>query len=589
LINCGRVIIIPADIRGYFINAASAFKARLNASVLSGLLTYILRLLVFCASAGAALKLLVIDELSMDNLALPGNVLAQLDIYHSLFYAMLPIAAFLLLCPRFVNRRIGRAALCVAVIGLGAFSCALIAVAPHITRIFNRADPWIFISGAYVGLNVAGLVLFHMGARWNAGVRASFMRALFLGDVLLPMVLWAAYRDRYGRLFLLLRPIPVALVCMAPILPYLLFPSISESCSVKETRSVQMIRLGDKLPGNYYQVLADPAGGALILTAFEDDAIIRLNPDKPGEYSVRHIEGMGNQMQVLGLDPDAGSLMFAAPAKGATYVLDAGTLEVKRAQPMDRIFPDMEYCRTLWEPGRGILDVVCVDKMLALSADGGTVLARHHTHMNSGAAIDPVRGEVHVVDWSQRALTAFDIETHKPNRRLSIPAMSGGLAIDRASDRAYLTNPICGSLLVIDLESYSILDEAAVFPGVRFAAIDHERRRLLLSGFAPILEIRSLDDLSLIDRLYIPPNVTWMVVEPSGGRAFFTPHDEGVWSVDLQVVEEGSGRTKLNNIDPFYCLNSMLGRFLARNMGILVEVPRQEMTASDIFSVPNCP
>ncbi|MCZ7583456.1 MAG: hypothetical protein M5R36_09055 [Deltaproteobacteria bacterium] len=202
--------------------------------------------------------------------------------------------------------------------------------------------------------------------------------------------------------------------------------------------------------------------------------------------------------------------------------------------------------RTLWEATAGIhFFFNFVYYAGQLSAEGDRILADFTpSELYAGASdgvIDAERGLVHWVTWTKK-LAAWDAEKLTVVRSIDLPTTPDRIVFDKKHGRLILTLPLLGELWVVDPEDYRVVERVETFFGARALALDERRDRLYIAGLTPYLEIRSLDDFSLIDRPVVPAWTHWITVDPNRYRVFLTTAAAGLCEIDLNLLEADPAR-----------------------------------------------
>ena len=111
------------------------------------------------------------------------------------------------------------------------------------------------------------------------------------------------------------------------------------------------------------------------------------------------------------------------------------------------------------------------------------------------------------------------------------------MTIDIDSDRLFVACPVAGQVLVVNLNTYKIEQTIQAFPGVRIVELDKERKWMLLAGFVPYIEIRSMDDYALVNRFSCPHWARWIDIDSAGNTAYVTSEMKyGPWTYRPQMI-----------------------------------------------------
>ncbi|MDP8255560.1 MAG: hypothetical protein P9M14_07425 [Candidatus Alcyoniella australis] len=508
------------------------------------------------------------------------NLLGQLDIYCSLFYVALPVFALLVLTPSrgSSNSRAGISFTAALIISVAA--TWLLAAAPFRTRPEIPHGGWPLVAAFYVGANLFFLIGCRASARICDMLYSAARRAVLIADLLLPMLVWSAYR-RQGPWYLSpARLLPAGLLCIVPLLPWLATP-----LDVITDRPQADPQLRQIWQQGCYQVLCDPADGSLILAQDGDGRIVRLDPARPERWVEHEVEPTARQVQAVALDSVARKLIYVAPSAKRSFVLNADTLRLERVIELDQRFERMNLCRTWWDGQRRILAASCTQGSVLVCADGATLIAAQGVYgSHSDLLLDPQRDVIHVVNIFPEQLMMLDAQTFEVLRTMPLPASPNRIAIATDSRRLFISHPLSGLVLVVDADSYQELDRVRTFPGVRVMAVDAARGYLILAGLSPLIEVRTLDGLELIDRLWAPPWARWIDLDPTGDRAFISTANHGVWELDL-----GADRSQRKHDLFFDLLNLVSGLAQNRLLGLPRDQGELEQPETLLLHTGPCP
>jgi hypothetical protein len=147
---------------------------------------------------------------------------------------------------------------------------------------------------------------------------------------------------------------------------------------------------------------------------------------------------------------------------------------------------------------------------------------------------------------------------------LCLPTLPERIALDARRHRLFITLPILGQVLVVDETSYRRAAAIHSFPGVRTVTVDAAQDRLILGGFSPVLEIRSLTDFSLQDRITAPSWMRWVAIDAARNKAYVAANvsDASVWELDLTRLRQDRWGAFWRTIDPFYPLMRLLASWI---------------------------
>ncbi|MDP8254949.1 MAG: hypothetical protein P9M14_04310 [Candidatus Alcyoniella australis] len=488
------------------------------------------------------------------------ELVGQADVYRALFYALLP-AAGLMLLPRIERAaRFSRGWTIFAVIcGLG--SAAAYLAAPRLCRAgleMQELPAWEWLAALYLGINVSAALWLHSGSRLDARETRLLLRGYGVADLLLPSGLYAAYAAARGRWIAALRPIGAGLVCALCLLPWLLDP-LSVSVLPRVNPALEQLA-----PGAFFQVLVDPADGSLIAVDRQEQKIVRLDARSGDRIESESIAP--SAVMALALDEHNGELLICEPPRAKTLVLDARSLKLVRSVDWDRRVGRLRMptgCRTLLAHDPALLLVSCIDGTIRLDPQGRVVLASHGSGMFHDAVLDPQRGVLHLLHAVPGLLLTLDAATLEPLRSLALPPSGERMAFDRAANSLFISFPLRGQVLQIDLATYAVQRSIPAFPGVRALALDLERGLLICGGLSPLIELRGIADGALLARLVGPQWLRWIEVDPRRDAAYLTSGEHGLWRLDLaRALDSGSGR-----YDPFYALLGSAGRLAQFALG----------------------
>jgi len=495
-------------------------------------------------------------------------VLGQLDLVHVLTYDVLPAVILILFTIAPKKQKIHWMLLLPAALGLGALSAYLLIHETVWIRPNLKPD---FLSAAlalWVGTNVALFIWFHLGNRWRKKTALLVRRSIGLSDLLFPPLVWSASRPtKAGWIFAPLRVFPALVIGALPIIIIL-------------NASMALPRLGLFDPafrwvhkGQDYQVIVDR--GSVILTddrKAEKADIIRLDPRHPNNLASAKVDvGM---LQAVALDEASRNVVYVAPDEKSVYLYDADTLQLRRTLTLDRHIKE-QVCRTMWAPEQQLLLSFCGMGTVLLCPNGRSVISYYPRGEPGDAVIDPANGVVHEAlihgsTYGSGLLVALDGRTLSLKRALSVPRAPERLAYDASTDRLFVTFPVFGRLLVLEASSYRVIQWVKTFPGVRAITIDAQDRWLFLGGFSSFLEVRSLDDYSLVDRLRAPPYCRWIAIDNENRVAYVTSGDlttVGLWAIDLDRIGKDAAAVWWKRRDPFFPLLDDLSAALQRWMG----------------------
>ncbi|MDP8257544.1 MAG: hypothetical protein P9M14_17495 [Candidatus Alcyoniella australis] len=514
------------------------------------------------------------DNVNPKDLFSLVNYIAELDVYRNVFYAALPAAVLLLLTPWSAksNSRAGRVLIALLCLAAGAV-CGLLIVISNVSVRPGALQhtALIALSAWYVGINVLLFVLFSLRGDLAVKYGAAVSRMFVLADVLFPGALWPVYRAvNRGPLFRLTKAAPVLAMLLVPLLPWVLVPM--EQISTKGSPQLNLdpaVHIMPGVPETYYQVMFLDSGRSLILTRDHDGTIDRFDADL-FERIASHI--VDDQPRVASMLQDSGDglLYYVDPKLGRSVLIDPLSLEIRKTiQMRNRVDDVMPNCfwRLLSTPSDGLITAFCPNSLVSIEPSGRSIQASFAADIRH-AVFDGAQGRIHLVKSDPGCLLGLDAHTLQLTGQARIPDNAGHIVLDEQARLLYIALPLQGQILVMDADDYRTLEHVRAFPGVRVLLIDRPGDRLFCAGMSPLLEIRRLSDLSLIDRLEIPPWSRWMALDQAGNKLFLTSFSYGLVTVDLNVVAQGSPRRTLLRHDPFYSACTVPTGLVLRLIGL---------------------
>jgi len=528
--------------------------------------SYLVRLVLAAGILGYLLFRYATVHLWWDEGDILLHVVAQLDLYRALFYFLLPAGVVLLFIPISGKEHRSRSLLILLISFFAAMilghllpMTALRTARPHI----NLQNSYRLI-GLYLWLNIFGLIHFHYFRRWNRRLKKLLLLAPGPADLLVPMWLWAAHRDGRSRWFEALRVIPSLCILALPFIYFVTAPGQDLEKSYHPALSpISEMRC--------YQVLVLPDDGSLIVTS-DADAVYRIDAETGKVLSEAHLEL--RTIQSVGLDKGAGELVFADPVAGLELRLDADTLQVRQRRELSggrEIADFSNKWRTLFYEGTGFLATFSISGFHLLEADSGRVRYELSTGL-ADAAYDEKRDRIYLLEFSPGQFTAFSAQDMQQQRHLYLPEYPERLAIDRKADLLYITFPLMGRVLALDLAELEPRQWIEAFPGVRVAAVDDDNGLLILGGLSPVLEIRSCEDFSLIDRVKAPSWMRWATFDRDTNTIYFTSNLYGLWRLEMDKLDSDSMSGALRRLDPFYPVVNAISRRLVKILDLEVGV-----------------
>ncbi len=510
-------------------------------------------------------------------------VLSQLDIFHQLFYALSAAALFILAFsfrakPISPASRFAVRLLAPPLLGLAAGSLLVAAVWSARPDLPCGYRTW--CGAVYVAFNVT---LWWWGAAWGEGAkwRAIVRRLAPATDLLAPLPLWAAYRDRHRGFSWGLQLVPLCLLTVVCLLPWFARPLPEPVSHQHPDAAFRPITRGAE---PLYQLAVDPVDGHLI-SCDDHDHLYKIDAASGRVRNTATVELRDERAQGFGFDPLTREVVVVGACIGRTFWFDATDLRPTRVTPITSYrTPKPVYCgitrfatRTQWSAASGILIAFTYfPGFLLLDRDGGQVLfdteiltgGQSPIGLNTAdAVIDANDRKVHWITTG-RAAADFDVDRRRVDHVLRLPSIPERIALDAKRHRLFITLPIIAQVLVVDARTYRPVAFIPTFPGVRMVVADEERDRLYLGGFSPVFEIRSLADYSLVDRLTSPSWLRWIAVDNRREKVAIEAHYGGAWELDLRRLRQESRGSFWRRIDPAYPVFRALTR-LARRIILL--------------------
>ncbi|MDP8256401.1 MAG: hypothetical protein P9M14_11685 [Candidatus Alcyoniella australis] len=519
------------------------------------------------------------------------NLVCQIDIFHALFYASFPTLLLVTLFPSRIEGSRPRAALMAVYLVAGPLAGMLTCIAPLTTR------PDLHIGGLKIGIavwiavNLTGLGWFHLGEKWGPRSRKWMRACLPLSDLFFPALVWSAYiyRETRGRRTLsVARILPAVLLALAPLLPWLVNP-LDFASPLQFSAPLRLLDCG-----RYYQFLLDPQRRDLLVVDRSLQVIQRIDP-LDGSRRERVALDIVAPIRALALDQESRSLVLVDPGGMQTQVLDADTLKLRRRIAFSGLDPasvessqNMDACRTYWHAQDHLLYANCEGGLLLMCPDGRRPVAQY-MGLPGDMLYDSERREFYTAAWN-RALMALSPADLHPLREFNRgSAAPERMALDSRSGRLFVAYPMLSSVLVLDIESFTPIRWLYAFPGVRLVAIEPHHGWLLLAGLSPLIEVRSLQDLSLIRRIKAPPYGRWIEFDEQRDVAYLTSKTHGLWELDLkQLGQISSGARLLQRLDPFYLLTARLNLPILRALEMPLGGKSQAMQPAESFGGQPC-
>ena len=515
------------------------------------MIRYVLRSILIIA----ALLLLLISSLknvysigdagSVNNYVF--NILGQLDVLHLLFYALLPALLLLLIVPSLRWKTSHRFAGFIVLLILASAAFLPLMLAPYSFLWPPLRNPNFRIWPIYVALNVLALAWVQFQPDNTKRIKR-FARWTFpLTDVLFPSLVWRAHLHGKSRIMPWLRIVPVIILCLLFFLSWIRNPI---DWNREKIYNPDMKRI---VEGKFWQVMVQPGDDGIIAIRDRQE-ILLINPDHHGVLAgASHPDFLS--VQALALDEESRKLVGSTFDTHTTTVFDSRTLDVLNMLQIKEVPEPSGGCKTYWLPEKQRLLAYCENGLYLLCPDGQTPLA-HFRSSHADAEYDPVHEQFLVIGWS-RVLVDLDLQTLQPRHELGIPMFSERLEIDHQAQRLYISFPALARIMAVNLEDFTIDGQYSALPGVRVMCVIPQKRWIALAGFTPFIEIRSLDDWSLVQRLYVPIWARWMDYDPDRNELYIATGN-GLCVLDLEDIGDNGLRTMLQRTDPF-CLALTLG------------------------------
>lgn len=476
------------------------------------------------------------------------EMVAQLHLVQALVYSVMPAALFLCFLP---ERKWSKHVRDFTLLPLSLMVGALLAWLPWNSFIYAGRSgqvkgQWILnVACLYIGINLFMFCRIHLGKHDKGNL---LKKLCPLSDMLFPMAIWSYYRHKSGPVMMIFRWIPVFMVCSAPLAIFLFYV---QPIDKNQTFHPAIQRLNSDV---CYQVIVHPVTGNLIVT--NDSNEIKLLDPITGKILLSNKSPDDIFINTVDYDPTGDVVMQADPSLGKINHLDAQTLEVKKTieivNPINQERRTQWPIRTLTNADNSLYFVYWTASLTYIDSNGVVISNYLKQDGYSDIAYDETRDEFYILPWRQSRLEAVkSASPDKVVRSLEMTEISERIVLDPEKDRAFITVPILSEVIVLDLKTFKPVARFPAFPGVRVVGLDFVGRRIILGGFSPVLDIRSLDDFSLLDRIVAPSWMRWMTVDKKG-RAYFTTREFGLFRIELSKLGIPSIRCWLRRHDPFY-------------------------------------
>ncbi len=502
--------------------------------------------------------------------------LAAMDLYHALFYALIPGAAIIMFLPvgAFKNLRLRWRVVATIVVGCFTGSAPVLAL--------KAARPEYILPAGFLflcfllGLNAALLVFFNgVQKKKKSAFWKTVSYGFIVSDVLVPVLVWLNYRWGRSRLYPLWRVIPATYFCLPLALIVFMSPPPISSTPLFSAKT----RLISEFP-NYYDLVAHDEGSFVWVSRY--DSLSKINT-LTGEESLPKRDPVfrSHGVNALALSSDGKHLTVASfGAKG--YLLskiDAKTLEVEKESSFAPIKSDFVGGSVmLTDDERGIVLAAFEEGIVRFSADMEAMTVFHPMSMTSFAVLDPKRRIAYLSFQMPGMLIALDVDTLRVLHYLLVPEGAQRLVLDPVRDRLFVSFPMESLVRVVDLDGFRMTEAIHTFFGVRTLHLDQERRLLFFGGFAPYMEVYNADDLVLLDRLRAPAWQRGIITTKDPFYAFITTSN-ALWQMDLHGLSKGGLSSFLHRIDPFFLLQRFNTSLLLR----LHIIEMQSGTKKNVF------
>lgn len=477
------------------------------------------------------------------------GLLSQMDVFHQLFYSFaISIVLFFI----FSSKRTTHNLSFLNSFVVGVFGAAVPIVLVSLSGRTMGSNIWFVIGCIYLGVNMMLLTWAWTKNQHLKIVGSYLLRAVLVIDVLAPSLVWSMYREKLTRFGHVLRIIPALMMAGAPILPWFFYSS-ANSDDIRCDPAFKKL-----LDGSYYQVELIKDSSEILVVEDQVHNILRLDPENPENVILaRQTFLMQPDFFRMAWDPESNRVLIVDMSVDPSLmiVMDGDSLH----KLFNLYFPYENKLEAFpqgyslfWYPQPQYLFVLGPQGLFSFNPFSGKVL-KHIYYQPGDLVLDNKRDQLIVNEWSQY-LVALDPKTFEIVRWVPKPEFTERMTLDENNDLLYLSNPVGAVVHQLDLNSFKFIQEIETFFGVRVMEIIPEKNWILFAGFTPFLEVRSLADFRLIDRIAAPPWVRRIKANPQLGKAYITTGGFGVWELDLNRVGGNSLKTTLHKIDLFFPL-----------------------------------
>jgi hypothetical protein len=526
------------------------------------IVSYLLRFAISVLAPAGLLAVIFFQKWRLyfaDQLA-GAYFIGKLNVYHDIFYVLL-FGLALLPTGLWILGKIARwpwrirwapiSAVLVAMLSVGLLP--LWFAKEYFSAALPPAGFW--ISALYLAFNLTLVVFYEVANGLREKIARSVNRTVSAMDFLAPLLVWRAYRLRHGRKMAVFFALPYGLLALAQFVPWLL-----DIYPAKPARWLPPAYHYLSLPTRSYQVAADPTDGRVVVTD-SPNWIRKIDPVSGLIVASAEVAPHVRDVQAVGIDLPEREIYCVDAVAGYTFVYDLGTLALKRqiriVNPHPSVGPVVYCARTLIAPGTDALFTFDFGDFAAqLNRAGDRIIA----YLSNGqttpyigltdAVIDPQRRLLHGV-LLDKMLIAWDIDRRRVVRALTLPSGPDRILLDDVRNRLIIPLPVPGQLIVVDAETYRQVALLDTFPSVRALTLSQQSKRLFIGCVAPFLEIRSLEDYALIDRIAAPAWCRWLDVDDARHRLFMITLDPGLYWIDLARLRPGGWWSRS---DPFFFL-----------------------------------
>lgn len=499
------------------------------------------------------------------------DLAAQLDVFHTLFYAFFAYFLVGLIPPR-LGRRIGW----IAALPLSAVSGLLPAVAPYATRPVHVFHPLFYVLCLALAVNAFFLLRGAPERGWRLAAVTWFARVPVVTDAFFPAVVWAHYRrvtERPLRLFRLgavllppllivglwvVRPLPVAAdVIVSPILHNL-------------------------APGSFHQLLVDPRDESVTAVDAIRQQLARFFA-RPAPDAVPTVAPLRRQLPLRGVGVDfaANRLLAIDPADETATISRADTLAVVRRDALTLppttgpgSVPSANQnspghtgpCRTYsFGLGRPVYSF-CEEGLISFCPDAVTPLAQ--LWVSPGDILyDEVNDRLVLLGWFER-VRYLDPRSLQTVGGAPKPYLAERGVIDAPHNRVLFAVSQTGRLYGHDLTTGAAVGTWRGFLGMRTPVLAQRRNWILIGGLSPVFEIRTWPDWSLVARLNAPPWLRHVVLDADENTVYFSTGGHGLWWLDADEVAAYGRRRFWQRYDPFYAFVDVAATVVRKLIGL---------------------